>query len=420
MRHLILCVALCWLTQLSSEACQRYHSCTGLMDEREINIRSIGQSSDAPNLHPFRGTLNILAPLYREYLKTNRFVPLQTFSYSPFYYYPAGNGSIAKTDNENEKVAVLDVQSEVTDLYIEKLFTNQLTEIDRYQNISLQKYSCLQLAESYVKARAVYIELSRIDWPDRVDPIELNKIIYKGAKTVLLGSESFEKVDSANYQKGGFLVIMRTDGGLKVSDLQRGKAGTENGNKIGLLTLLSKDEKTIADLQRRMARKENSNKIRLRTRLSKNEKTIASFNSQPIYMFPHDNSLSLQYNSEVTRPFPSFDGMASVTLSIVEKTADEKFVQYVGKLFNLDNRVQMRVIATQFTDIQLADTVFDVFYRTRNDFVIWNKKIYRESIEIGENGYPVLTDLNQDELTSKETVKCDHIRNGYRNPKEQN
>ena len=383
-------------------------------------MRSIGQSSDSPNLHPFRGTLNILAPFYREYLRTNKFVPLQAFSYSPFYYSPAGKGSTAETNKENEKVAVLDGQSEITDWYIEKLFTNQLTEIDRYQNISLQKYSCLQLVESYVKASAVYDELSRIDWPDRVDPIELNKIIYKGAKTVLFGSESFEKVDSANYQKGGFLVIMRTDGGLKVSDLQRGKAGKVNGNKINLLTRLSTNEKTIADLQRRMASKVNGNKIRLRTRLSKNEKTIASFNSQPIYKFPHNKSLSLQYNSEVTRPFPSFDGMDSVTLSILEKTADKKFVQYVGKLFKLDNRVEMRVIATQFTDLQLADTVLDVFYRTRKDFVIWNKKIYRESIEIGENGYPVLTDLNQDELTSKETVKCDHIRNGYRNPMEQN
>lgn len=265
------------------------------------------------------------------------------------------------------------------------LLDKGLSDVGRYLNNSVKNFDCVQLVDSYVKAKIVYDELYRINWPNHVNPLELNRIIYEGAKTVLFGSEEFDRVESENYQEGGFFVIMRANGTPRFGMFQRGDVGKEKGSSINMDPPILKE----------------------------GERIIALFHSHPMYKFPFSSSLSNQYNAEVSRPFPSTKDMQAAISLVKDRRTDDNFVQYVGKLYKVDEKVEMKISATQYTNHATASLILNIYYNMRKDFIVWDMKINNETIQIGENGYPVLTDKKQTNLTSIETAKCNGIRKNY-------
>lgn len=390
MRIFLTSVLLCLTTQVS-EANQRLGDGGQFAERSETNTRSVGLSLAPLVLPPIRVTPNRFRSPYRwEYQRP--------FSYQPHwnrYRLPFGspnNGgakSVEKKENEEaakvlKKVVVYGKQSEVTDYYLKMLIRGNMDDVGRYLNDSLKLFNCSQLAESYVKAKTVYDELSKINWPANVDPIELNKLIYQGAKIILFGSEDFEKVDSYNYQEGGFLVYIDRDGNLRLGRFERGGVGKEFGSQINLYV-----------------------------EPREGEKVIAYFHSHPIYKFPFSKAMSEQYNTEVNRPFPSNKDMLTVTQQINSNVFDKDFVQFIGKLYIAKEGYDLRVVSTQYLDYNTASSILNLYYQLDDNFVVWNSKVTDETIEVNETGYPVVENKDNKLLNQIENSKCAGIRKGY-------
>ena len=374
-----------------SEANQRLGDGGQFAEDRGTSIRSVGLSRTPLVLPPVRVTPNrFRSPNIWEYQSPYSY-PRQ-WNWSPPPFGSPNNGganSVAKKDDDEaekvlEKVVVYARRSEVTDYYLEMLIQGKMDDVGRYLNDSLKLFSCSQLAESYLEAKTVYDELSKIKWPENVDPIELNKLIYQGARIILFGSEDFEKVDSYNYQEGGFLVYIDRDGNLRLGRFERGAVGKDFGSRINLFV-----------------------------EPKEGEKVIAYFHSHPIYKFPFSKTISQQYNTEVNRPFPSNKDMQTVIQQINSNVFDKDFVQFIGKLYIAKEGYDLRVVSTQYLDYNTASSILNLYYQLNDNFVVWNSKVNDETIEVNENGHPVIEIKDNNLLNQIENSKCAGIRKGY-------